>query len=323
MIGGAKMSQWNYDVFQQDITKKNYMELADWIIACRSAIDKRDFDSYEKYISAVDMFCKEWEAFYHQNEAFFQSHHERFKKAVLFASYKKNITCTADYGTKEVIPSENIHNLSQSFFGERLIEEIDQDYSPVYDLVKDVFAFEDGYKARLHKVILDQIFRLYSIQIRVFDDKGAWIKAATYDEFIKKCETQKYHIDLVPMHRKNSYYKVFEEYDIVPSVYGDFISENACEQEFGKKFFVNLGFALSLNLTLVEKLLNYNGYSIKNKSRQFDIICEKAFRIGFGRDYTIALIDKYNAEQRKKHTVYKAVPNIIKEKRNKKSVATK
>ena len=196
-----------------------------------------------------------------------------------------------------------------------MIEEIDQDYSPVYDLVKEVFASEDGYKARLHEVVLEQVFSYSSIRVRAFDDKGAWIKTATYKEFIKECEKQKYTLILETKHKKNSYYRIFDEFDIPKSVYADFISLNACEQEFGKKFFINLGFAMSLNLSLVEKLLNFNGYTIKDKSRQFDVICEKAFRIGFGREYTIALIEKYNTELEKRFDVFKPMPSIVKKKR--------
>ena len=168
------------------------MELADWLTSCRQVVLRENFDSHADYLCAVEAFCSEWEEFYRQNEDFFKNKHERFKKAVLFASYKKNITCVADYGTTEIIPSESVQNLSQSFFGERLIEEIDQDYSPVYDLVKEVFASEDGYKARLHEVVLEQVFSYSSIRVRAFDDKGAWVKTATYKEFIKECEKQKY-----------------------------------------------------------------------------------------------------------------------------------
>lgn len=309
---------WSHELFEENLNNKTYMELADWLTSCRQVVLRENFDSHADYLCAVEAFCSEWEEFYRQNEDFFKNKSERFKKAVLFTSYKKNITCTADYGTKEVIPSESVQNLSQSFFGERLIDEIDQDYSPVYDLVKAVFASEDGYKSRLHEVILDQIFRLYSIRVRAFDDNGAWVKTATYKDFIQKCEKQKYNLILEKKHKKNSYYKVFDEFDIPKSVYADFISLNACEQEFGKKFFINLGFALSLNLSLVEKLLNFNGYTIKDKSRQFDVICEKAFRIGFGREYAIALIEKYNAELENRFDVFKPMPTITKTKKQQK-----
>lgn len=305
---------WTHELFEEDLEKKNYMELADWLTSCRNVVLPKYYDTHEQYLYAVDAFCREWEEFYRQNEEFFKSKRERFKKAAIFTLYKKNISCEVDYGTREKIPSDTFQKLSAVSFKEHLIEEIDQDYSAVYELVKEVFDREEGYKLRLHDVILDQVLRFTSIRVRAFAD-GEWVKAATYKEFMEKCEQQKYTMKLVTRHKKNSYYKIFDEYDIPKSVYADFISLSACEQEFGKKFFINLGFSLGLNLSLMEKLLNFNGYSIKNKSRQFDVICEKAFRIGFGREYTIALIEKYNTELAKRFDVYKPMPTIAKSKR--------
>lgn len=308
------MNKWSCGLFEQDITQMNYMELADWITVCRSVVLKENFDTYERYISEVDLFCREWEAFYEQNESFFTTHHDRFKKALAFSSYAKRLTYEFNYGDKTIVKFENFKNSPDVNLKSRDIEEIDQDFMSNYDTIKAIFQIEDGYKGRLHEAILDQLFRGTTIKIRAFKN-GEWFKAASYEEFIKECEKQKYYFDVVPKHKKNSYKKVLAEYEVPTSVYSDFISENKCEQEFGKKFFINLGFAMSLNLTLVEKLLNYNGYSIKNKSRQFDVICEKAFRIGFGREYTIALIDKCNQEIADKYDVYKPVPTIKKETR--------
>lgn len=51
-------------------------------------------------------------------------------------------------------------------------------------------------------------------------------------------------------------------------------------------------------------------------TRQFDIIYEKSFRIGFGRNYTIVLIDKYNEELKAKFPVCELIPNITKNRKN-------
>ena len=60
--------------------------------------------------------------------------------------------------------------------------------------------------------------------------------------------------------------------------------------------FVNMAFILGLNYDGAEKLLNLNGYTFESVGRQFDVICRKAFKIGFSRDMTIALIEKRNRE---------------------------
>ncbi len=287
------------------------MELADWLTDCRNVVIRENYDTEQEYISDVDRFCEQWEYFYKQNEETFKKYRERFKKALVFALYKQNISYEVDYGTKQLNAYQSFQNASQSIFSERLLEEIDQDYSVVYDLVKEIFEAEEGYKDRLHYVIVSQCLKHTKIKIRAFED-GEWVKTATYDEFKKKCEKQKYYIEFKTQSGKNSYYKVFEQYDISKSVYADFRDEKTCQQEFGKKFFINMGFMLGLNLSLVEKLLNFNGYTILNKSREFDVLCEKAFRIGFGREYTIALINKYNSELAKKGGAYKLMPTITK-----------
>ena len=309
------MSEWNCTLFEQDVTEMNYMELADWITACRSVVLECNFDNHESYVAAVDMFTKEWEEFYRQNASFFTNKHKRVKKALAFIGYTQRLSYEFDYGEKSSATYTDFKNIHQNDLSEGGIKEIEQDFMESYEVIKNIFSAEDGYKSRLHDAVLDQAFRCSNIKVRAFKN-GAGVKAASYKEFIEKCEKEKYYFEFIAKHKKNSYKDVFKEFDVSTSVYSDFISENKCEQEFGKKFFINLGFALSLNLTLVEQLLNYNGYSIKNKSREFDKICEKAFRIGFGREYTIALIDKCNQEIADKYAVYKPVPTIRKEKKS-------
>lgn len=172
----------------------------------------------------------------------------------------------------------------------------------------------------MHEVVSTQLFNDIVVYVRVFNDKGKQIKAATYKEALKLCEQEKnYTVEVVRKKKKVGYYQSFKEYDIATTVYTEYISPNYCEQEFNKKIFINLSFALCLNKTDAEKFLKFNGYSISNQTRQFDVICEKSFRIGFGREYTIALIDKFNEEIKAKYPVCKLIPNITK---NRKTNAT-
>ena len=88
-----------------------------------------------------------------------------------------------------------------------------------------------------------------------------------------------------------------EQYDITKSVYSYFLSYDKCEKDFTKKMFINLGFLLGLSLEHLEKLLEYNGYSISaNSQRKFDQIIRRAFKCGFSREMTIGLIDIENAK---------------------------
>lgn len=101
-----------------------------------------------------------------------------------------------------------------------------------------------------------------------------------------------------------------KEFGISKSVYNDWRSEAYCEKDFGKKMFVNMAFILGLNYENAEKLLNLNGYTFESVGRQFDEICRKAFKIGFSRDMTIALIEKRNRELAKSNIKFALIPNL-------------
>lgn len=92
--------------------------------------------------------------------------------------------------------------------------------------------------------------------------------------------------------KRNNHKKGLREYEVVDSVYKYFRDIYTGEKNFDKKLFVNLGFCLGLPLPHLERLLEYNGYSISQKSqRKFDQIIRRAFKCGFSRDMTIGLID--------------------------------
>ena len=105
---------------------------------------------------------------------------------------------------------------------------------------------------------------------------------------------------------------MLKSFDISKPLYNEFVSYNLCEKEFDKKMFVNLSFALALTFSNAEKLLNYNGYTLNSVERQFDVVCSKAFKIGFSREMVIALIDKRNEELKEKNMKYNLIPNITK-----------
>ena len=86
------------------------------------------------------------------------------------------------------------------------------------------------------------------------------------------------------------------------SVYGSFLSENYYEKDYDKKMFVNIGFLLSLPFSMLNTLLSYNGYSLDKSTKKFDEIIDRAFKIGFGRDLAIDLIDFYNFEMLEKYS---------------------
>jgi hypothetical protein len=133
---------------------------------------------------------------------------------------------------------------------------------------------------------------------------------------LEQCENlRNYEIKEEEKKSSSSYLNALEDYDIAKTNYTDYMSVVSAEKAFDKKFFVNLAFALSLPYNYAENLLYYNGFSFIDSVKMFDIICEKAFRIGFGREYVIALIDKYNSDMKKKYPNFAEVQNITKTKK--------
>ena len=61
--------------------------------------------------------------------------------------------------------------------------------------------------------------------------------------------------------------------------------------------------------------MNYNGYTLESNVRQVDVVCKKAFQIGFSREMAIALIEKKNYELAKTKKSFKMIPNLIMNKR--------
>lgn len=310
-------------MFEADFKSMNYMQIADWLIACRNTKRQENYDSYKDYVSELACFCDEWEEFYRQhneqygNNSVFKS--VKFKKALLYIEYKDRYHFHIDFKEfKEAIPVDTYENILQSQFEKTILDEINHAFDSIFEAVQDIIKSEDGFKVRLHEVISTRCFNHVHFTIRVFNDDGKQLRASSYKEAIKLCEEVKnYTIQTKEKQKKVGFYQVFNEYDISTTVYTEYLNPSTCEQEFNKKTFVNLAFLLCYNATDAEKFLKFNGYSIKNQTRQFDIICEKALRIGFGREIAIALIDKYNMELQERFSGCKVIANLTKNRKNK------
>ena len=159
---------------------------------------------------------------------------------------------------------------------------------------------------------MNERFNTLRIRTRVFVN-NKWLKSASYDEFLKECDNQRnYEIEFIDKISKGNSGKAMDEYGISSTNYNEYMSESKCEQEFGKKMFVNIAFALSLPYTYAERLLNFNGSTMKYSDRIFDIICKKAFFIGFSRDMANDLIKKKNLEIKNDFATYREIPNLDK-----------
>ena len=310
-------------LFSVDLSKMNYKEIADWIIKCRQFVVREDFDRIEDYYTKLENFCDEWEKHSEANKSIYQS--EKYKKAIVYVSYRDMISFHFDFGNGKETINPFIYNFENSIFASSKIEnELSQQFNKYYDKLIKIFEEEKevedtekethkkSYKEKLHDILVNERFNTLTIRTRVFVN-NKWLKSASYDEFLKECENQRnYEIEFIEKSQKGNSEKAMDEYGISSSNYNEFRNEKYCEQEFKKKMFVNIAFALSLPYTLAERLLNFNGSTMKYSDRVFDVICKKAFFIGFSRDMANDLIKKKNLEIKNNFASYKEIPNLDK-----------
>lgn len=311
---------WQYELFEKDISILSYRELAEWIICCRQFISKSIYDSVEEYQYAVDDFCMEWEKHYNQNEQIYKS--ENFEKAILFIGRKDKLRFKVDFGKgKEDITESILTNTMSVVFVEKAKkiadDKFDEDIKKVDEDLKQCFKNKEEFKNNINSQITEFYFNKINSRIRVFKD-NKMVRASSYKELLEQCENLKnYEIKAEGRTSSSSYLNALEKFDIPKTNYTDYMSVVKAEKAYDKKFFINLAFALSLPYNYAENLLYFNGFSILDSVKMFDIICEKAFRIGFGREYVIALIDKYNSDMKKKYPKFAEVQNITKTKKKK------
>ena len=303
----------DFTVFEQDISRMKVLELADWLVYCRNQVKRENFDTDSEYYENLKLFCDEWEKHYNKYEDFYtdSSYGKNFYKALVYTTVKDNVTLvTKTYNEEVRCPIRNcdeLRNITIDRSG--TISSIEKLAGSFYEKLENIFVDElyDDYKTELHeKYIL--MYRFSSLEFeRGFNEayKGKSglllpsrnIKPRTYKELEEICEKTPHIVGVSIGYKRNNHKKGLQEYEIVDSVYKYFRDFNSCEKNFDKKLFVNLGFCFGLPLPLLERLLEYNGYSIGEKSkRKFDQIIRTAFKCGFSRDMAIGLIDIENAK---------------------------
>lgn len=310
------------DLFNlEEFTRFNFLELAEWIIKCRQFISRINYDTDEDYQNEVFLFCEEWEEHYKQNENVYKS--DRFKKAILFIGRKDKISFVIDFGNGQEDIIEFFSNMHSTVFKKEVEKKefkvLNDDLDYYNKILKICFDGKKEFKTNLGKIISEFYFQRHTHQIRAFRD-GKWFRTSTFKEFLDECEKVENYVIVTERKKQyESYFKALEAYDIPSTIYNDYMSMAKAEKAFDKKIFVNLAFALSLPYAYAKILLRYNGFSVTDSIRKFDEVCEKAFRIGYGRDYFIALIDKYNADMKKVIPNFIEVQNITKGKRKSKN----
>lgn len=107
-------------LFSVDLSKMNYKEIADWIISCRQCVVRENFDRIENYYIELENFCNEWEKHSEANESIYKS--EKYKKAIIYTSYRDMISFHCDFGSGKETINPFIYNFENSVFASNKIE---------------------------------------------------------------------------------------------------------------------------------------------------------------------------------------------------------
>ena len=294
------------NLFEQDSSKMDYMQLAGWLTACYEEVEiiRDENPNDEDYFLYLNRFIDAWEHHYEQNKKLYSS--DRFKKARLFITYKGRVNLKVDYGkgrkSIQTVPYdtyENIHASQFTVWKPEVFEMIEQEVSDEYEKILSIFKPENvsRYKEIMHEVISEQAFADIDIKVRAINEKGKKLTEMTYREFLAVCEKNDTYQIIPEKHgRRNNYNAALDACGATSSTYHDFRVRRTSHKDFDKKFFINLGFALALPYESMVKLLAYNGYTWDSVGREFDDICKQAFRLGFSRKLTNELLKKRNKE---------------------------
>jgi len=300
-------------LLQQDVASMDYKQLAAWIDDCRNVVVRSDSTPYEEYIADVGLFCKAWAQVYDQNKKALDGKMER---ALRYLHFIKRCSYRIRAGGKT--HTFTLHEASPNApYYKNLMSEVSKNFKEIDYVYEELFANKEEHRTNIGTYVKKRHFMKRVYDIQVFQD-GSLIEAESMDEFMKNCESKQTTLIAVPREYHASYEQCLLDFGITVSPFKAFISKDKWEQEFGKKFFVNLSLALELSFKNAEIFMKYNGCSLTDSMRKFDIVCEKALRIGFGRDYAIALIDRWNVElQKELGAKFVPIPNLTLQERKK------
>ena len=273
--------------FEENIKKYNRYEVADWLYRCRNLLSVED-----NLTSDFKELCDNWNTFRENNKDFFES--ETFKQGMLMSAIKR---------PKIIIKTKKEKiDISNDFYAENMGYMVNFPSKSVKDFI-----------AVLKKCVVQSMDEYLKIVENMFDNEPDAKPELRFDELSEKLkdtssysqselikELNKYKT-YVPKKRQTSINKRLEERDISKSVYFDWLYCDTEEREFGKKFFVNLAFYLSLPSDYLEKFLMLNGYSTSGSLRAFDNIIETAFKCGYSQTYTGMVIADNNVERENKY----------------------
>ncbi|WP_353096123.1 hypothetical protein [Tissierella praeacuta] len=301
-------------LFKEKIENYDLLQLEHWIRRCRTAVKKEDFldtnkpkeDCEEDYKKAVLDFVEKWKEHYKDNETVYKK--EDFKKAILGNGINLDrivLALKKDRKTEKIditeilynryLNNENLgifNNLMDDYTNSRL-KEIDK----YFDLISDLDYIED-YKEKVAELIRNKI--KYNIQtLTATVDDESILKIDDIEELLDALITN-INQDLKILEKVGKEFPLLsslKEFDVTKQTFYDFEDEandGTYEKNYEKKFFINVGFYLSLNFELFEMFLSLFGYTIEKSRTNRDRILTEFIDIGFSKEYIDISIEANN-----------------------------
>ena len=292
-------------LFKEELENYDLLQLENWIRRYRTVIKKDDFNSNtaeDDYKKAVLDFVEEWKE--HSKDEKNKDIYKKgdFQKAILANGIpldKIVLILKSDTKERKVDITERLYDLFledkdlgifnnlMSDYEEKRINKIN-DY---FDLISALPSIDD-YKIKIVELIRNKTKYEILTYTTVIDDETIF-EIDNVDDLIEallSAETIEEPIIFEAIEKEeNQFLDSLRGFEITRQVFYDFkddaYSKEVSNKYFQKKFFINVGLYLSLNLDLYEMLLNLFGYTIKNSRIERDKLIADFVYIGLDKEY--------------------------------------
>ncbi|MDU5080536.1 hypothetical protein [uncultured Tissierella sp.] len=299
-------------LFKEEIKNYDLLQLENWIRRCRNEIKKENYlnsnSPDEDYKEAVLDFVEEWKKHYEDNEDIYEK--DDFQKAILANGINLDrIVLIMKNGeqSNKVDITESLYNSYledqdisifkniMDDFKEKRLNKIDDYFEMIDDLSK-----VDDYKIKIIELIRSKTKYNILTYTTVIDNEEIF-KIDNVDELIEaiiSSELVEEPATFEILEKEEPFLNSIYEFDITKQVFYDFekyaYTEGLSNKHFQKKFFINVGLYLSLNLKMFEKLLNLFGYTIEKSKVEEDRLLSEFVYLGLDKEYIDISIEANN-----------------------------
>ncbi|MEG1896335.1 MAG: hypothetical protein RR162_08850 [Oscillospiraceae bacterium] len=320
------MSTEAYTPLEEDVSSlTHFSQVAFWLYRCRHFVERENYlptdDGQIAYEIAVERFCELWDKHYEQEQAtsaaktqaakashshtqypsFYET--DMFRKALLAQQRLEQVQLIVDTATGP-LTINNMLLLDSTTPNSKAIlsffETKNYTFAEYQKTVNAVLNSKSRVKPGLREIL--KYNQEHEIKSKVvFKRDGKVCLFNTPQEAINFYTKNRPYVRMENGGKKASYdrelvnYKtLLKQFDIQASTFDEYTLDNRGDADYNKRFAYNLGFAFSFDISAVEKLLNYMGYTMYDSLRHFDNVLLSAFQKGLPREYVQAQLARYN-----------------------------